>query len=199
MSRARIELGVGAALALSVLGACQSGGGARLVTKSGENAAANIRSNDVESPDSNADTSLGEFVIKPEACNGVERRPDYTALDVEDFEAFLTAQQVTFQRVRARDDLHYVDAKIDGEAVRFRVATLTNSRDAARDLYEALLQHGRGSWGVHRSNVAVLAPIAESPDDIVGFAIRTKLACWGVLMAAGRDDAFVVTGGYYEP
>lgn len=199
MSRARIQLGVGAILAFGVMGACASGGGARLVTKSGENAAANIRTNDVESPESSADTSLGEFVIKPDACASLDLRPDYTRIQVDDFEAFLTAQGVTFQRVRARDDLHYVDAKIDGEAVRFRVATLTSARDAARDLYEALLQHGKGSWGVHRSNVAVLAPIADSPEDVVGFSIRTKLACWGVLMAAGRDDAFVIPGGYYEP
>jgi hypothetical protein len=199
MSRARIERSVGAALAIGLLSACHSGGGARLVTKSGENAAANIRTNDVESPDSSPGLSLGEFVIKTEACAGLELRPDYTTIGVDDFEAFLTRQGVTFQRVRARDDLHYVDAKVDGEAVRFRVATLSGPRAAARDLYEALLQHGPGSWGIHRSNVAVLAPIADSTSDIVGFATRTKLACWGVLTAAGRDDVFVVPGGYYEP
>jgi hypothetical protein len=188
-----------AVLASGFLGACAPSGAARLVTKSGENASANIRTNDVESPNAGADTSLGEFLIKPEACAGIDIRPDYTPLTVGHFEAFLTAQNITFQRIRARDDLHYLDSTIDGEGVRFRVATLTSPRDAARDLYEALLQHGKGAWGVHRSNLAVLAPIGKTEDDIVGFAVRTKLACWGVLSAAGRDDAFVIPGGYYEP
>jgi hypothetical protein len=179
-----------AVLASGLFGGCAPSGAARLVTKSGENAAGNIRTNDVESPNASADTSLGGFVIKPEACAGIDMRPDYAPLSVGHFEAFLTAQNISFQRIRARDDLHYLDSTIDGEGVRFRVATLTSPRDAARDLYEALLQHGKGAWGVHRSNLAVL---------IVGFAVRTKLACWGVLGAAGRDDAFVVPGGYYEP
>lgn len=199
MSRALLELGVGALVATGFLGACQPSGTARLVTKTGENAAANIRTNDVESPDSSADTKLGEFIVKPDACSGIDLRPDYSTLSVGHFEAFLTAQNIPFQRIRARDDLHYLDSTIDGEGVRFRVATLTSPRDAARDLYEALLQHGKGSWGVHRANIAVLAPIGQTEDDIVGFAVRTKLACWGVLTAAGRDDAFVIPGGYYEP
>lgn len=189
----------GAVVALGLLGACQSSGAARLVTKTGENAADNIRTNDVESPNSSANTSLGEFVIKPDVCAGVDLRPDYAMLSVGHFEAFLTSQNIPFTRARARDDLHYLDTTIDGEGVRFRVATLTSPRDAARDLYEALLQHGKGSFGVHRSNLAVLIPIAESDRDVVGFAARTKLACWGVLTAAGRDDAFVIPGGYYEP
>jgi hypothetical protein len=50
---------------------------------------------------------------------------------------------------------------------------------------------------VHRGNLAVLAPIG-SMDQILEFAGRTKLACWGVLTVAARDDDFVVPGGYME-
>ena len=34
--------------------------------------------------------------------------------------------------------------------------------------------------------------------NIMAFAERTKLACWGVLTVAGPDDAMVVPGGYRE-
>ncbi|MDF2698430.1 MAG: hypothetical protein K0S65_6814, partial [Labilithrix sp.] len=54
-----------------------------------------------------------------------------------------------------------------------------------------------GSWGIHRANIAVLAPPGSVPD-ILAFVGKTKLACWGVLTVAGRDDAFVVPGGYRE-
>ena len=35
-------------------------------------------------------------------------------------------------------------------------------------------------------------------DAILDFAIKTKLACWGVLSVSGRDDDFVEPGGYSE-
>ena len=82
--------------------------------------------------------------------------------------------------------------------MRLRVAILPDAPAAGRDLHEAILQHGTGSWGVHRGNLAVLAPIGD-PDEIVSFAAKTKLACWGVLTLAGRDDSFVTPGGYFEP
>ena len=53
------------------------------------------------------------------------------------------------------------------------------------------------SWGVHRSNLAVLGP-AGDPSDTITFAAVTKLACWGVFTIAETDDAFVVPGGYTE-
>jgi hypothetical protein len=80
---------------------------------------------------------------------------------------------------------------------RLRVAVLPNAQLAGRELHEALLEHGPGSWGVHRSNLAVLAPIG-SPDQVVAFATKTQLACWGVITTSGRDDTFVITGGYTE-
>jgi hypothetical protein len=60
-----------------------------------------------------------------------------------------------------------------------------------------MLQHGAGSWGVRRSNLAVLGPIGTMQDDLA-FAGKTKLACWGVFSMAGRDDTFAVPGGYRE-
>jgi hypothetical protein len=33
---------------------------------------------------------------------------------------------------------------------------------------------------------------------MLAFALKTRLACWGVLTVAGRDDDFVVPGGYTE-
>jgi len=112
---------------------------------------------------------------------------------------FLSAHGFQSQTVRARSDLLYVDVTNAADhPVRMRVAILPNAPAAGRDLHEAILQHGTGSWGVHRGNLAVLAPIGD-PDEIVSFAAKTKLACWGVLTLAGRDDTFVTPGGYFEP
>ena len=81
--------------------------------------------------------------------------------------------------------------------VRLRVAILNDAQAAGADLHKAILDHGSGSWGVHRSNLAVLGPIGNV-DQIMELAGRTKLACWGVLTVAGRDAAFVIPGGYME-
>jgi hypothetical protein len=97
-------------------------------------------------------------------------------------------------------ELHYVFVNVPGisEAVPLRVAVLPNADEAGRALHEAVLQRGPGSWGVHRSNVAVLGPAGSNADD-VAFAATTKLACWGTFTIAGTDDAFVIPGGYAEP
>jgi hypothetical protein len=126
-------------------------------------------------------------------------KPEYTILDEGSLMRFLQARGYELRRVRARSDLVYVDVMNSGgqQPVRLRVAVLPNAQAAGRDLHEALLEHGPGSWGVHRSNLAVLAPIG-SPEQVVAFATKTQLACWGVLTTAGRDDTFVITGGYTE-
>src|SRR5205823_3175455 len=111
---------------------------------------------------------------------------------------FLTAHGYESKTVRARSDLVYVDVLNAGDhPVRLRVAILPDPPAAGKELHQAILQHGEGSWGVHRSNLAVLAPIGE-PSEVVAFAVKTKLACWGVLTMAGLDDTFVVPGGYLE-
>lgn len=150
--------------------------------------------------DANVEGSIapGYMRLKPQACQGEPLKPDYTNLNEGALVRFLTAHGYESRTVRARSDLVYVDVTNAGDhPVRLRVAILNDAPAAGRELHEAILQHGPGSWGVHRSNLAVLAPIGD-PDEVVSFAVKTKLACWGVLTMAGLDDTFVVPGGYFE-
>ena len=143
---------------------------------------------------------LGEARLRPEVCSGVqENKPDQTRLDENAVAAFLQRQGYQTSIIRARADLVYIDVTNAGgdKPVRLRVAVLEDARAAGADLHKAILDHGDGSWGVHRSNLAVLGPIG-SVDQILQFAGKTKLACWGVLTVAGRDDDFVIPGGYME-
>ncbi|HEY3816635.1 MAG TPA: hypothetical protein VGL81_05665 [Polyangiaceae bacterium] len=145
-------------------------------------------------------TSLGEARLRPELCSGMaENKPDPTRLDENALAAFLQRQGFQTTIIRARADLVYVDVTNAGgdRPVRLRVAVLNDAPAAGADLHKAILEHGSGSWGVHRSNLAVLGPIGDV-DQILEFAGKTKLACWGVLTVAGRDDDFVVPGGYME-
>jgi hypothetical protein len=143
---------------------------------------------------------LGDIRLKPEVCENVaENKPEQSRLDEKALVAFLKTQGYETQTTRARADLVYVEVTNAGgtQSVRLRVAVLDDAPGASKDLHKAVLDHGMGSWGVHRGNLAVLAPIG-SVDQILEFAGRTKLACWGVLTLAGRDDDFVVPGGYME-
>jgi hypothetical protein len=133
--------------------------------------------------------------------------------------AFLEARGLAVRTLRERSDLVYLDvaprnsasapgaappgaspsgaASPSGRGVRLRVATLPTAAEAGQELHRALLQQGQGAWGVRRGNVAVLAE--RAPFEVaLSFAAETGLACWGVLTVAGRDDAFVVPGGYQE-
>ena len=118
---------------------------------------------------------------------------------VQNFVQFLRDSGFACTESKARPDLVYVDVSGPGiqKPVRFRVAVLADAGEAGRDLHLALLEHGKGRWGVHRSNLAVLGP-EGTYDDIVAFAARSKLACWGVLTIVGLDDTFVIPGGYAE-
>lgn len=143
--------------------------------------------------------------LRADVCDGFDLRPDYAQLNEASFLSFLERQKfgVDAQRQQVdpkRPELHYVFVTVPGftEAVPLRIAVLPTADDAARSLYEAVLLYGTGSWGVHRGNLAVLGPRASS-DDAIAFAATTKLACWGTFTIAGRDDAFVVPGGYTEP
>lgn len=142
---------------------------------------------------------LGAVRLKPEVCRGIDLKPVGRPLDADDFVAFAKTQGLETRLVRARQDLVFVDVLNAGTAapVRFRVAILGTAGGAGHELHTALLQQGRGTWGLHRSNLAVLAPNA-SPDDAVVMASKLRFACWGVLMIAGHDDTFVVPGGYTE-
>jgi hypothetical protein len=138
--------------------------------------------------------------LRPSVCSDVDVRPEYAALDEQSIVAFLKARGLPTRVEKARSDLFYVETQINpdrDEWVRLRVAILPSAAQAGQELHHAILEHGPGSWGIHRSNLAVLAPIG-SVDDILAFSAKTKLACWGVLTLAGRDDDFAVPGGYRE-
>jgi hypothetical protein len=144
--------------------------------------------------------ALGRVRLRSEVCDGVaENKPEQSRLDEKALVGFLQRQGYEVSTARARADLVYVDVTNAGgrQPVRLRVAVLEDANAAGKDLHNAILEHGDGSWGVHRGNLAVLGPIG-SVDQILEFAGRTKLACWGVLTVASLDDDFVVPGGYME-
>ena len=142
---------------------------------------------------------LAEVAFKPSLCDGEPMQPDHSQLDENNLVQFLTRQHLDVRIDRPRADLVYLNINGAGtEApVRMRVAILENADQAGNELHEAILQHGEGAWGVHRSNLAALVPVGPYTDAIA-FAAKTKLACWGVFTAAGQDDTFVVPGGYLE-
>lgn len=137
--------------------------------------------------------------FKAGLCSGEDLRPDGRTLDEGNLIEFLARQQLDVRIERPRSDLVYLNVTGAGTdaPVRLRVAILKNASEAGRELHEAILQHGPGSWGVHRSNLAVLGPIGSVADDLT-FAAKTKLSCWGMFMSAGRDDTYAVPGGYRE-
>ena len=142
---------------------------------------------------------LGAVRFRPEVCRGIDVHPPDRPLDADDFVAFAKSQGLDTRIVQARQDLVFVDITNAGTAapIRFRVAITQSPGAAGHELHTALLQHGEGTWGLQRSNLAVLAPPAPA-DDVVVLAAKARLACWGVLMIAGHDDTFVVPGGYTE-
>jgi hypothetical protein len=146
-----------------------------------------------------ATADLDAIQFRPGLCEGDESRPDYARLDELHLVRFLERQRIDVQIERPRADLVYLvlGGANTSRPVRLRVAVLGNADEAGRELHQAILQHGPGSWGVHRSNLAVLGPVA-SPTDAIAFAAMTKLACWGVFTIADTDDAFVIPGAYAE-
>lgn len=143
--------------------------------------------------------SPGHVRLTPTICKGIDISQEYRILTAEAFIDYFRHQGFNISQTKARADLILVT--VSGrdlpEPIQFRVATLSSAGEAGRHLHLALLQHGKGRWGVHRSNLAVLGP-EGSYDDIVAFAARTQLACWGVLTLAGLDDTYVIAGGYAE-
>jgi len=142
---------------------------------------------------------LDELRFKEGLCTGEPMKPAREHLSEAALIRFLKAQQLDVRLERARADLVFAVVTGAGTSgpVRLRVAILDSPDQAGRELHEALLEHGEGSWGIHRSNLAVLGPVSGYTDSMV-FAAKTKLACWGVFTIAGQDDTFVVPGGYME-
>jgi hypothetical protein len=141
----------------------------------------------------------GRVRIRPEVCRNVpENAPEERRLDEGSLISFLERQGFKTSTERARADLVYVDVRsAEEEPVRLRVAILDDAEAAGQNLHRALLEHGPGAWGVHRSNLAVLSAQGTGRQAVT-FAGRTKLACWGVLTIADRNEAFVIPGGYME-
>lgn len=179
--------------------ACSASGGAQLnVQSSGKQASYARDMNPDDLTKGGNPGGPGDLRLRRDACEGQDLRPTYAHLQAQSFLDQLKAAGLEYTVEDARADLIYVDVKVGSSTNRFRVATLPSATEAGRHLHEAILQHGKGSWGVHRSNIAVLGPIGAL-DEVVDFAASTKLCCWGVLTVADRDDAFVVPGGYLEP
>lgn len=140
-----------------------------------------------------------EMRFRPNLCEANELKPEYAKLDETHVISFLERQQIDVRIERPRADLVYLNlaGTVAQRPVRLRVAILPDADEAGRELHQAILQHGTGAWGVHRSNLAILGPIGD-PTDTVAFAAVTRLACWGVFTIGGTDDTFVVPGGYTE-
>jgi hypothetical protein len=143
--------------------------------------------------------------LRPTVCEGFDLRPDYATLNEANLVRFLEQQHYSIQVQQQQVDpkqppltFLFVSGSGVDQPIPLRVAVLPNADEAARVLYEALLQRGSGVWGFHRANLSVLGPAGSRPDDIE-FAAKTKLACWGTLTIAEGDDVLAVPGGYVEP
>ena len=91
-------------------------------------------------------------------------------------------------------------AEIDaggGRSLRGQVGLFLSADEAGRELADALVEHGEGSWGVHRSNLAVLGPVGDTTHDLA-FAAEIGLPCWGIFTIRGKEDTFVIPGAYRE-
>jgi len=144
-------------------------------------------------------SSLEALRFRGGVCSGEDLRPETARLDANHLVTFLDRQRIDARVERPRADLVYLNVTGVGtdRPVRLRVAVLESADAAAAELAKAIRQHGSGSWGVHRSNLAVLGPIGSAEDDLI-FAAKTKLACWGVFTVSDGDDLFVVEGAYRE-
>ena len=145
------------------------------------------------SPENEEDPSisLDSFVIKDEACEGMNVHGQTRPIAQDDFA----------RHIKARGNLYWFefpgDDPEDGDVVRLRLAVLSTAEEAADELHASLLQHGPGWWGLRRSNLSILAPKAGI-DDAVAFALKYKLICWGMMSYTDRDDVHVVPGPYME-
>ena len=142
--------------------------------------------------------SLETLRLRREVCSGISLEPETGTLGPEAVLSYLKARGFEVHTSTARTDLVYADVPLDSKrSVRLRVAVLPTATRAGEELHEGMGVRGTGSWGVHRGNLAILGPEGHV-DDIIAFASKTRLACWGVLSIQSGDDTFVVQGGYLE-
>lgn len=145
--------------------------------------------------------SLNGVIIRDELCEGLDPSTETRALAQDDLSRFLEKAGVPPVEVKARGNLYWFDFPgedpDDGDVVRLRLAVLEDAKQAADELHRSLLEHGPGWWGLRRSNLSILAPKA-SLSDALGFVVKHKLACWGMMSYTGLDDVYVVPGPYME-
>lgn len=137
--------------------------------------------------------------FRSSVCDGETLEPIYQRLDETALVSFLEAHGLEVRVERPRSDLAYItveNARTRTPA-RLRVAILDSADQAGAELATAIAEHGRGSWGVHRSNLAVLGPVGDAQHDLA-FAAQTKLVCWGVFTLSAKRGPIVVPGGYRE-
>ena len=145
-------------------------------------------------------SDLSSLRFRDGLCDAQTLIPERTELTEDHIIAFLQKQSLDVRVERERADLVYLNIAGAGTKypIRFRVAILKSREQAGRELHAGILQHGEGSWGVHRANLAILGPLGSTEDDL-RFAAKLKLPCWGMFTIAGRDDTFVIPGAYVEP
>ena len=189
MRNAALSLGLGSLLL------CACGGNTGLRMTDGSDFRAYVE----DRPGSATGGELAEVQFKASLCDAEPTKPEHARLTENDLVQFLVRQHLDVRIDRPRADLVYLIINGAGteNPVRVRVAILDTADQAGSELHQALLQHGEGAWGVHRSNLAALVPVGPY-NEALAFAAKTKLACWGVFTAAGTDDTFVVPGGYFE-
>jgi hypothetical protein len=143
--------------------------------------------------------AVAGLMLRGEVCDGEDLSAAHEILDEAALVRFLERHGGVGEIERPRSDLAYVTlpAAPGKKGLRLRVAVLASADDAGRELSVAIAQHGPGSWGVHRSNLAVLGPILD-PADAIELVSTNKLACWGVLTIASGADVYVIPGGYRE-
>lgn len=151
--------------------------------------------------ESEPSVSLGKFTFAPSLCEGIDTHTVSGKLTPEDLTRFLEARGASVEPKKARGNLYWFDFP-NGEdkpddTVRLRLAVLDSPTAAAKDLHDALLEHGPGWWGVRRGNLALLAP-KTSLSRAVAFAVKYKLPCWGMFTVTGTEDAYVVPGPYMD-
>lgn len=153
----------------------------------------------VQARGENASAAPSSLSFKPGLCDGEELRQEFAKLDDQSLLNFLARQGLELRLERQRADLAY--AYVSGAGVtstlRLRVATLASADAAGTELADAIAQHGKGSWGVHRSNLALLGPVGHE-EDVIAFLGRSKLACWGVPTYGDGHDVWVIPGAYVE-
>lgn len=142
---------------------------------------------------------LSELRFRESVCEGLDLTPSYQPLSDAHLVQFFEARGLSVSVERQRADLAYVvvDGGSTRQPARLRVAILADPHQAGLELSRAIAEHGKGSWGVHRSNLAVLGPIGSAQHDL-SFAAETQLVCWGVFTIMGKHGPLAVPGGYRE-